>query len=79
MCIAVERFSQYIRNVQIRRNVRRKYKTFANGVANPMITDFDVFRALINRVVEIDQSDGALVVNTKVNGVGVVDEVEFAK
>ena len=43
VCIVVERFSQYVRNIQIRRNVQRKYKTFVNCIANPMIMDFNMF------------------------------------
>ena len=79
VCIVVERFSQYVRNIQIRRNVQRKYKTFVNCIVNPMIMDFNMFWVLVNWVIKIDQSDGALVVDMKVNRVGVIDEMEFAE
>lgn len=41
--------------------------------------DFNMFWVLVNWVIKIDQSDGALVVDMKVNRVGVVDEMEFAE
>ena len=78
MRIAVKRFGQNVRNIELRRNVRRSNYTFANGVANPMVTNLNVFRAFVYRVVQIDQSDRALVVDSKIDSV-VVDESEFTE
>ena len=65
--VTIERFGQDIRNIKFGRNVRRKNYAFVNRVANPVISDFDVFRVLVYRVVEIDQSDSALVVDAQVD------------
>ena len=49
---------------------------FANRVANPVVTNLDVFRALVHRVVEIDQRYRALVVDSEVDRV-VNDEADL--
>ena len=67
MRVSIERLSEDIRYVQFGRYVRRRNYTLANGVANPVVTDFDVFRALVHRVVEVDQCNRTLVINAKVD------------
>ena len=56
--------------------MRGRNEAFANGVANPVIANLDVLRALIDRVVEVDQGDCALVVDAEVDGV-IADDSEF--
>ena len=71
-----EQLGQYVRNIKFRRYVRGRNKSFANSVTNPVISDFDMFRALVHQAVEIDQRDSALVVNAEVNGL-VANKLEF--
>jgi hypothetical protein len=58
--------------------MRRKNDTLANGVANPVVADLDMFRAFVHRVVEIDQRDRTLVVDAQVDRV-VNDESNFSE
>ena len=56
--------------------MRRGKDSSTNRVADPVVSDFDVLRTVVYRVVEIDQSDSALVVDAEVDRV-VSDEFEF--
>ena len=47
--------------------MRGRNDAFSNCIANPVISHFDVFRALVYRVVKINQSDSALVVDVQVD------------
>ena len=67
MGVTIERLGQNIRNIEFGRNVRRKNNAFADRIADPVISYFNMFQAFVYRVVEIDQSDSALVVDTQVD------------
>ena len=58
--------------------MRRRNDAFVKRIADPVISNFDVFRTFVHRIIKVDQGDGALIVDTKVDRF-IADELKFVE